>query len=74
MIYACLPPRAEQTAIVHFLDHAERRIRRYICAKQKVIKLLEEQKQAIIQRAVTRGVNAGVPLKESGIEWLPEAG
>ena len=48
-----LPPRAEQVAIVRFLDHADRRIRRYIRAKEKLIALLEEQKQAIIHRAVT---------------------
>ena len=51
------PPMAEQAAIVRFLDHADRRIRRYIRAKQKLIKLLEEQKQAIIHRAVTRGLD-----------------
>jgi len=43
MIYACLPPDEEQTAIVRFLNHVDRRIRRYIRAKQKLIKLLEEQ-------------------------------
>ncbi|MBM3484866.1 MAG: restriction endonuclease subunit S, partial [Alphaproteobacteria bacterium] len=43
MIYSCVPPLPEQAAIVRFLDHADRRIRRYIRAKQKLIKLLEEQ-------------------------------
>jgi len=70
MIYSCLPPLPEQTAIVRFLDHADRRIRRYIRAKQKLIKLLEEQKQAIIHRAVTRGLDPNVRLKPSGVEWL----
>ena len=70
MIYACLPPRDEQDAIVRFLDHADRRIRRYIRAKQRLIKLLEEQKQAIIHRAVTRGLDTNVRLKPSGVEWL----
>jgi type I restriction enzyme S subunit len=65
-----VPPRGEQAAIVRFLDHADRRIRRYIRAKQKLIKLLEEQKQAIIHRAVTRGLNPNVRLKPSGVEWL----
>ena len=60
----------EQAAIVRFLDHADRRIRRYIRAKQKLIKLLEEQKQAIIHRAVTRGPDPNVRLKPSGVEWL----
>ena len=63
-------PPAEQAAIVRFLDHADRRIRRYIRAKQKLIKLLEEQKQAIIHRAVTRGLDPNVRLKPSGVEWL----
>jgi type I restriction enzyme S subunit len=65
-----VPPFAEQAAIVRFLDHADRRIRRYIRAKQKLIKLLEEQKQAIIHRAVTRGLDPNVRLKPSGVEWL----
>jgi type I restriction enzyme S subunit len=64
------PPPPEQAAIVRFLDHADRRIRRYIRAKQKLIKLLEEQKQAIIHRAVTRGLDPNVRLKPSGVEWL----
>jgi type I restriction enzyme, S subunit len=64
------PPAAEQAAIVRFLDHADRRIRRYTRAKQKLIKLLEEQKQAIIHRAVTRGLDPDVRLKPSGVEWL----
>ena len=66
----CIPPLPEQAAIVRFLDHADRRIRRYIRAKQKLIKLLEEQKQAIIHRAVTRGLDPNVRLKPSGVEWL----
>lgn len=65
-----VPPIAEQSAIVRFLDHADRRIRRYIRAKQKLIKLLEEQKRAIIHRAVTRGLDPNVRLKPSGVEWL----
>ena len=65
-----LPPEPEQAAIVRFLDHADRKIRRYIRAKQKLIKLLEEQKQAIIHRAVTRGLDPNVRLKSSGVEWL----
>ena len=70
MIYSCLPPLPEQAAIVRFLNHADRKIRRYIRAKQKLIKLLEEQKQAIIHRAVTRGLDPNVRLKPSGVGWL----
>ena len=65
-----LPPLAEQAAIVRYLDHADDRIRRYISAKERLIALLEEQKQAIIHRAVTRGLDPQRPLKPSGVEWL----
>ena len=69
------PSLPEQTAIVRFLDHADRRIQRYIRAKQKLITLLEEQKQAIIHQAVTGqiDVRTGRPYpayKPSGVEWL----
>lgn len=64
------PPLPEQAAIVRFLDHTDRRIQRYIRAKQKLIKLLEGQKQAIIHRAVTRGLDPNVSLKPSGVQWL----
>ena len=70
-----LPPIPEQAAIVRFLDYADRRIRRYIRAKQKLVTLLEEQKQALIHRAVTGKVDirTGLPYpayKPSGVEWL----
>lgn len=65
-----LPPLNEQAAIVRFLDHANRKIDGFIRAKKKLISLLNEQKQAIIQRAVTRGLNPDVKLKPSGIPWL----
>ena len=65
-----LPPLSEQCAIVRYLDYVDRRIRRYITAKQKLIDLLEEEKQAIINQAVTRGLNPNVRLKPSGVEWL----
>jgi type I restriction enzyme, S subunit len=65
-----LPSPEEQTAIVQFLDYANGRLERTIRAKQKVIALLNEQKQAIIHRAVTRGLDANVPLKPSDIPWL----
>ena len=72
-----LPPFSEQAAIVRFLDHADRRIRRYIHAKEKLIALLEEQKQVIIHEATTGqiDVRTGRPYhgyKASGVEWLTE--
>jgi len=72
MIYSPLPPLEEQNAIVCFLDYTDRRIKHYISAKQKLIKLLEEEKQAIIHQAVTRGCTHEVSLKSSRIEWLQE--
>ena len=68
--YLAVPPLREQAAIVRYLDYVDRRIRRYIRAKQKLIALLNEQKQAIIQQAVTRGLDPNVRLKPSGVEWL----
>ena len=65
-----VPPPTEQAAIVGFLDWANGRLERAIRAKRKVIALLNEQKQAIIHRAVTRGLDPSVPLKPSGIPWL----
>lgn len=65
-----LPPPDEQAAIVRFLDHANRKIDGFIRAKRKLIALLDEQKQAIIHRAVTRGLDPDVKLKPSGISWL----
>ena len=65
-----LPPLAEQTAIVRYIDHIDELIRHYINAKEQLIKLLEEQRQAIIHCAVTRGLDPNVRLKLSGVEWL----
>ena len=65
-----VPPEAEQAAIVRFLNWANGRLERAIRAKRKVIALLNEQKQAIIHLAVTRGLDPSVPLKPSGIPWL----
>jgi len=65
-----VPPFDEQQTIAAFLTHIDRVTRRYIRAQQRLIELLKEQKRALIQQAVTRGLDPDVPLKESGIEWL----
>jgi type I restriction enzyme, S subunit len=65
-----VPPVEEQAAIAHFLAYADRRIRRYIHTKQKLIKLLEEQKQVVINEVATHGLDHNVLLRPSGIEWL----
>ena len=65
-----IPPFSEQRAIARYLDHVDRRIQRYIEAKEQMIAFLQEARQAIIQRAVTRGLDPDVPLKPSGVDWL----
>ena len=65
-----LPPLHEQRAIVRYLDRADDRILRYLDAQRRLVALLEEERQATINQAVTRGLDADAPLKPSGIEWL----
>ena len=65
-----IPPLPEQRAIARYLDYMDRRIQRYIRAKERLIELLEEQKRAVINQAVTRGLDPDVRLKASGVEWL----
>lgn len=65
-----LPPPEEQAAIVRFLDWANGRLERAIRAKRKVIALLNEQKRAVVQRVIARGLDFYVPLKSSGNPWL----
>ena len=70
-----LPPIAEQAAIARFLDHADGRIQRYIRAKEKLIALLYEQKQAVIHHAVTGQIDVRTgktfpAYKDAGVEWL----
>ncbi len=70
LIYSPMPSPSEQSAIVRFLGWASGRLERAIREKRRVIALLGEQKQAIVHRAVTRGLDPSVPLKPSGIPWL----
>jgi type I restriction enzyme S subunit len=70
VIYSVQPPADEQAAIVRFLEHANRKIDGFFREKRKLIGLLNEQKQAIIHRAVTRGLDPNAKLKDSGIPWL----
>lgn len=65
-----VPPLPEQAAIVRYLDHVDERIRRYVRAKERLIRLLEEEKQSVIHRAVTRGLDHNVHVKPSGVDGL----
>lgn len=66
------PPKAEQDAIVRYLDTATSEIDKAIAMQQKMIDLLNERKQIIIQNAVTKGLDENVEMKESGVEFVNE--
>lgn len=65
-----LPPRDEQDKIVHYLDSKILKIDKLINAKKRQIELLKEQKVAVVNNAVTKGLNNDVKMKHSGVEWL----
>jgi type I restriction enzyme S subunit len=65
-------PPDEQHLIVRYLHALDAKVKRYIRTKRTLIARLQEQKQAIIQRAVTHGLDPNVKLKPSGVEWLGE--
>lgn len=67
-----VPSRAEQDAIVRYLDFATSEIDKAIAKQQKMIDLLNERKQIIIQNAVTKGLDENVEMKESGVEFVNE--
>lgn len=72
-VIVSIPPMEEQTAIANFLDKKTAQIDEAIAIKQKQIELLKERKQIIVQHAVTQGLNPGVPMKDSGVNWIGEA-
>jgi type I restriction enzyme S subunit len=67
-----LPTYDEQAHIATFLDHETARIDALIDEQQRLIELLKEKRQAVISHAVTKGLDPGVPMKDSGVEWLGE--
>lgn len=70
--FVALPPPEEQTAIATYLDRKTAEIDELIADKKRLLELYEEEKTAIINQAVTKGINPDVPMKDSGIEWLGE--
>lgn len=66
------PPLPEQTAIANLLDEKTAQIDQAIAQKERLIALLEERKQIIIQQAVTKGLDPTVEMKDSGVEWIGE--
>ena len=65
-----LPPKLEQIAMVKHLDEVTSKIDTTIAQQQKMIDLLNERKQIIINHAVTKGLNPNAPMKDSGIDWI----
>ena len=66
------PDIAEQTAIANYLDSVTSKIDEAISQQQKMIDLLNERKQIIIQNAVTKGLDSNAKMKDSGVEWIGE--
>ena len=66
------PSIAEQQAIADYLDTATAKIDEAIAQQQKMIDLLNERKQIIINNAVTKGLNPSAPMKDSGVDWIGE--
>ena len=64
------PPLAEQKKITAFLDRETAKIDALVAKKERVIELLQEKRTALITRAVTRGLNSNVPMRDSGVDWL----
>lgn len=64
------PSITEQTQIARFLDHETAKIDALIAEQKRLIKLLQEKRQAVISHAVTKGLDPNVPMKDSGVEWL----
>lgn len=67
-----LPPKDEQDRIVAFLDQKTAEIDAAIAKKKRLIELLSDQKKILVQRAVTRGLSDGVPMRNSGVTWIGE--
>ncbi len=67
-----LPPLPEQTAIAAYLDRKTAQIDQTIAEKERLIELFREERQAIINHAVTKGIRPGVKMKNSGVEWIGE--
>ena len=67
-----IPPLPEQRAIAGFLDRETAKIDSLVAKKERLIELLQEKRTALISRAVTKGLDADVPMKDSGVEWLGE--
>ncbi|WP_277099240.1 restriction endonuclease subunit S [Coprobacter secundus] len=71
-VLTLIPPIDEQDKIVSYLDKVTSKIDEAIVQQQKMIDLLNERKQIIINNAVTKGLNPDAPMKDSGVDWIGE--
>ncbi|MEO6038744.1 MAG: restriction endonuclease subunit S [Saprospiraceae bacterium] len=69
-LFSLVPPKKEQDQIVQFIQNKTAQIQHFLSKKAQFIALLKEQRQSIINEAVTRGIDPGARMKDSGIEWL----
>ncbi len=69
-IFSVVPPVEEQNQIVEYIKTQSQKINHFIAKKQQFIALLKEQRQSVINEAVTKGINKKIKLKDSGIKWL----
>lgn len=71
-IYLPVPTKEEQDQIVQYIKSQEEKINWFIEKKQRFIELLKEQRQSVINEAITKGVSKDIELKDSGVDWLGE--
>ncbi len=71
-LWNAFPPKLEQQWIEDFLDRETIKINRIITLKQELIKLLQEKRQSLINRVVTKGIDTYAPMKDSGVKWIGE--
>jgi len=72
IVLSIVPPRDEQEAIVAYLDNATAEIDKAIASQQRMVELLQERKQIIINQAVSQGLNPDALMKPTNIDWLPQ--
>lgn len=69
-MYSIVPPIEVQNNIVAYLDKKNNEIDKFIRNKERLIELLEEEKQSIVRRLATKGINENAELKDSNVNWI----
>lgn len=71
-IFIPFPSFHEQATIANYLDQKTSQLNKLIAKKERLIELLQEERTAIVNHAITKGLDSNVPMKDSGIDWLGE--